>query len=582
LGVIKAETIFEALAQVTAIKYIGTVEGLESITLRLAKLQPIAYDPKTRASVYLPTQQLHEQFQSALAEIDGSDLNEGSDIPSIAHMFFDALSHRLKTRFESSLPDRNVPDFQTNLNRYHVFRAEVEKEEEKIRSFVNIARSVQSKQRGETPTWNIDRNTPRTFMVGHRKGEGEDEDEESDDEGDDTDNEGLVIMPPMTLLAGKGKKEKTTAKLMKGLITCLSVAEAALRDASGTNRPVRCWGCQDVDDYKKDCFHRWQQCPRKHDPRTIEAFQKNPHEYRQRMDSNRAGGRWKSAGYPSKQTARQTSEIASPYTNPDTWQTLLSSLQQRINNEKVFIGKRDKNKDSDEDEDKEQRQKPIKKKRRKGQAFIGYYKGRAEHTGETRGMVLYGMQGTGKYAFDISDKLPFMEMMIGAGNDDTNEPVHNLSGLLDSGGCCNMGWKDYHEKIHKNFPYLVANYFKLSDKQFKDINIGGIKEGVWITHMIEYWIPFQKAGGVATMTIELAEDLPIATLFGLPFQIKANLKPDWNAHTATSDVFKHTFKLEIQRPERPPLESLDYNNGKETVFYSHEDPASTDDDSGNY
>jgi hypothetical protein len=112
---VKAETIFEALTQVTAIEYIGKVEGLESITLRLAKLQQIAYDPNTRASVYLPTQQLHEQFQSVLAEIDGSDLNKGSDIPSIAHMFFDALSHRLKTRVESSLPDRNVPDFETNF-----------------------------------------------------------------------------------------------------------------------------------------------------------------------------------------------------------------------------------------------------------------------------------------------------------------------------------------------------------------------------------------------------------------------------------------------------------------------------------
>jgi hypothetical protein len=118
---IKPETIFEALAEVMAIEYIGNGEGLESITLRLVKLQQIAYNPKTRASIYPPTQQLHEQFQSVLAEIDGSDINKGSDIRSIAHMFFNALSHRLKTRVEASLPDRIVPDFQTNLNRYHVF-----------------------------------------------------------------------------------------------------------------------------------------------------------------------------------------------------------------------------------------------------------------------------------------------------------------------------------------------------------------------------------------------------------------------------------------------------------------------------
>jgi hypothetical protein len=134
-----------------------------------------------------------------------------------------------------------------------------------------------------------------------------------------------------------------------------------------------------------------------------------------------------------------------------------------------------------------------------------------------------------------------------------------------------MGWKEYHEKIYKNFPYVVANYFKLADKQFEDINIGGIKEGVWITHMIEYWLPFQKDGGNATLTIGLTDDLPIATLFRLPFQIKANLKPDWNAQIATSEVFKQTFKLKMQRPERPPLESLDYNDGKAKAFVMTED-----------
>jgi hypothetical protein len=259
---IRAETTFEALAQVTAKEYIGKMEGLESITLQLAKLQQIVYDPKTKSSKYLPTQQLHEQFQSVLAEIDGGDPEEGSDIPSISYMFFDALSHRLKTNVEASLPDRNATDFQTNLNRYHIFRAEVEKEEEKIRLFVNIARSVQSKQRGEPPSWNRgDRNTPRTFMAGHNTGDSGDEDEREgyeDDEGDNT-----VTMPSMTFLAGKDKNEKNTAKLMKGLITCLSVAETALREASGTRGPIKCWGCQDVEEYQHDCFHRWIHCPRK-------------------------------------------------------------------------------------------------------------------------------------------------------------------------------------------------------------------------------------------------------------------------------------------------------------------------------
>jgi hypothetical protein len=124
--------------------------------------------------------------------------------------------------------------------------------------------------------------------MGHDTGDSDDEDEQEDYEGDERDNK--VTMPSMTFLAGKGKNEKNTAKLMKGLITCLSVAEMALREASGTRGPIKCWGCQDVKEYQHDCFHRWTHCPRKHDARTIAAFQKNLLEYQQRMNANRSVG----------------------------------------------------------------------------------------------------------------------------------------------------------------------------------------------------------------------------------------------------------------------------------------------------
>jgi hypothetical protein len=64
-----------------------------------------------------------------------------------------------------------------------------------------------------------------------------------------------------------------------------------------------------------------------------------------------------------------------------------------MTNEKVQTGKRDKNHYEEEEEDELER--PTRKKRRKGLAFVGYYKGRAEQQGETpeqqgetHGMVL--------------------------------------------------------------------------------------------------------------------------------------------------------------------------------------------------
>jgi hypothetical protein len=127
-------------------------------------------------------------------------------------------------------------------------------------------------------------------MAGRKTNESDNKDEEEEynvEEGDDT-----VSMPSMIFLAGKGKNEKNTAKLMKGLITCLSMAETALREASaGTRGPIKCWRCQDVEEYQHDCFHRWTHYPRKHDAITIAAFQKNLLEYQQRMSANRSVGR---------------------------------------------------------------------------------------------------------------------------------------------------------------------------------------------------------------------------------------------------------------------------------------------------
>ena len=55
----------------------------------------------------------------------------------------------------------------------------------------------------------------------------------------------------------------------------LSVAETALREASGETRPLKCWGCAEIPAYEKDCFHRFGNCPRKSDPRVAANFKKN-------------------------------------------------------------------------------------------------------------------------------------------------------------------------------------------------------------------------------------------------------------------------------------------------------------------
>ena len=61
----------------------------------------------------------------------------------------------------------------------------------------------------------------------------------------------------------------------KHLNVMLSVAEKAIRKASGEVAPLECWGCKDLPEFEKDKFHRYRSCPRRNDPRVRANFEKN-------------------------------------------------------------------------------------------------------------------------------------------------------------------------------------------------------------------------------------------------------------------------------------------------------------------
>jgi hypothetical protein len=80
--------------------------------------------------------------------------------------------------------------------------------------------------------------------------------------------------------------------------------------------------------------------------------------------------------------------------------------------------------------------------------------------------------------------------------------------------------------------------------------------------MIKYWLPHQHNGAMATITLGLSPDMPLDTLYGLPFQINAQMTADFANQTVTSKIFRAEFPILMKRPERTPLESLDYPMAK--------------------
>ena len=96
--------------------------------------------------------------------------------------------------------------------------------------------------------------------------------------------------------------------------------------------------------------------------------------------------------------------------------------------------------------------------------------------------TMLGAVTKGKYNFSIEHQLPFIEFPIGDGL--TSDDVALLSGLLDTGGCCNMGNLSHHQAIAEQFPQFVDELICLETERFETINIGGLKDGVTLTHMI--------------------------------------------------------------------------------------------------
>jgi hypothetical protein len=80
--------------------------------------------------------------------------------------------------------------------------------------------------------------------------------------------------------------------------------------------------------------------------------------------------------------------------------------------------------------------------------------------------------------------------------------------------------------------------------------------------MIKYWLPYQDNGTMATITIGLSPDMPLDSLFGLPFHINGQMTADFANQKVMSRVFHAEFDILMKRPERSPLETLNYPASK--------------------
>jgi hypothetical protein len=601
---VKSKTKFFAGKHYIQQSYVGRLEGTETLGQRLTSIKQRTFDTKTQQATYLSVQELHQQYQFLLVEIK-TETNP-ADIPQLDRLFVQAVSEDLRIKLLSHLQPNPSTTNHANVQRLTDLVQHAIEAEKDLQTITNIAdraahRSARPYNSRQTTQ---QRPGPRTFYGG---AENMDEYPSEQDmyptnpfcNAHDCEpiahSSGTIVMPKTFMakynqgISGEQQDLMAQAIIAMGLaIDCLagddtpftgaSIVEEALQKSSGVRIPIKCFGCDGIPKFTDNAFHLWRDCPNKGEKEVWENFEKNLKEFRERKQArmeqkrNQGGGsqygsygprsmttdgNWERLGFPSKHVHDQIQAIADEKNTASTRMTLLASLKDSLEEYKLDT-------------------EPPKIKKAKwghtgrkgpGRSFLMYM---SPTTNKGGPKTMLGAPPKDKYPFRIAYKLPFIAFPIGDGR--TAEDVATLSGLLDTGGCCNMGWLTYHKAIASQYPQLVDEFVCLEEERYETISIGGLKDGVTITHMIRYTIPFIDKGEQCYITLGLTEDLPIDTLFGLGFQQETKMKIDFGSKKVESAFLQKQFEINFKEPRRTNPEQIrsEENNTPKSLLTTDE------------
>ena len=496
---------------------------------------------------FISVQDLFTQYQTHLAELDTSNPTAGNELSCLTTLFYNALSRRLKMKLEELVPLTPPTSYANNLNRLMIFVTAAKKAEGELQTIAVVASNAA--RRSQPTVRTAPRGTgPKAFQSAHRTFMGTNATTERDR--DDVE----VVIPAY-------KDEEELRELYTNNLVLLSSAEQAMRLASGMKAPITCWGCQGIDRYDgKASAHSYRECPNKGDPEVVENFKVNLQKWRdsKRNATDPRGGNavkspyergeknWSALGYESKEQHEMLLQITDPDTSKTARRAMIAAL----------LTQKEETTESNP--------------RKKFRIFFSYSMAEEKITpppSEGEPFISFLAPPMSRYRFPISDTLPFIDLPIGRDMDDDDQHIF-LRGLADTGGCCTMAWKPYMLKLKEKFPEFVSEHTVLKERQFEDIKIGGIQGGVWITEVLVFYMPFESNGEKHGIMFGLTDELPINVLYGLPFLMQAQVTLDLDAQIATSKVLATKFKLQLLRPVRTPLDTIEYKPESSATYYS--------------
>jgi hypothetical protein len=377
----------------------------------------------------------------------------------------------------------------------------------------------------------------------------------------------------------------------------VSIVEQALRNASGVRRPIKCFGCQGLEQYDSNAYHLWKDCPNKADQEVWKNFQINLRRFREekarRREERRGQGgyygptgaeqpfeprepstlvNWQRLGFPNRAMSETIEAIAGTETKPTVRKALLASLKSELINTTL---------EDSQDGEAEKTTKSEKKRRKRGPTFLLYMNKDSNQStktgndgeGPTARTMLAASKG--KYPLRIAYALPHLKFPIGDGQ--TSQDRAYVTGLLDTGGCCMMGKLEWYRELQRVCPRLFDEFFELEERRYENINIGGLKDGIWLTHVAVLWMPYEEKGATMHLEVGLSNELPVDTLFGVNFQEAVKMSIHLGTNKADSPYLGDTYEIVWRNPVNADLGQIQHEAQKSPmVFLAAGDP---DDDS---
>ena len=115
---------------------------------------------------------------------------------------------------------------------------------------------------------------------------------------------------------------------------------------------------------------------------------------------------------------------------------------------------------------------------------------------------------------------------------------------------------DYAKEIHRLCPQFFKIFIELEERRYENINIGGLKEGIWLTHIANIYLPYINNGEYTMIQFGLSAELPVDALMGVNVQQKMKMTINLGTNQVTSLVLNNSYKLRWARPENKSLETI--------------------------